>query len=835
MQLSTATFATAGPVFDTSTPVSFFTNVAGRLLSSELNVNLSRMEVYPTNQYTPSVHRLLQVTANLLDAQNTNFYPSVFRPLFSEDAASNIFITGYEPVTNVSGTSDPQLAAPYDAASLANLTNATNPLADSNGPVNIYGIPWVVGAKKGLPNFNQLSLLTAATVVRKLELTRTTSDPKTATYATNQAYIIWVTNQLGMTFWNSYSNTLTSAQYNGQQIQVMVLDSMQMSMTNQWNGFANWGVGTNLNTNIVFNTWPGAAWGRNGGGAPPNQTPSAASFLSFSWPILYQNPLVYNSSTHNFSGGSFEPIAPLDQLGLVVTNYLQAYILIGNQVVDYVQLRAPIIVGGLNQALADPNYGTNDTTFYQWSTNDYGNAENIPYGVVNQLWVSGHPSSAPAVGGQWSTAQTPMGDVSPTAEAAFFKGFFTPSFIYEGALYTNLELEMQVPYTPSRRVYGAFLLQANDPLVHYTASDLGAQYGMLANWANGDYLNGVWNRSDDPNSEPLPVPPIISIGGRYQPWGNTGQLARTAAVDSNPYNLAYKDPLVWNPDHWNFPTGQVWGLSWIGQVHRGTPWQSIFLKSTNILAAINGFQTWEAWTGNFLQTNDKESSFEVFSSAPIMDFELVSLLAATLSTNNYSQQFPVNNPDTNAWAVLLNGLVALTNTTPSPISKTTPQFASIFISSNSIQAQIIAKAIQATRLNTNLFPNQTFGEIGLILATPELSIRSPFLNTNAGSIGGRPGVASQIDFGITDQAYEMIPSQLLPLLRIDAVAKMLSTNGQRQLEFGGYDGLEYAIQASPDLVNWQTISSNYTAFGTCTVTLPTTTNSLQFYRTRLLQ
>jgi hypothetical protein len=544
--------------------------------------------------------------------------------------------------------------------------------------------------------------------------------------------------------------------------------------------------------------------------------------------------LVYNSSGHNFSGGSFEPISSLDQLGLVVTNYLQAYILIGNQVVDYVQLRAPTIVGGINQALADPNYGPGDTTFYQWSTNNYGNAESIPYGLVNQLMVAENPEFAPAVGGRWSTASTPMGDDSPAAEAAFLRGFFTQSFLYDGTLYTNLELEMQAPYTPSRTVYGNFLLQANDPLVHYMASDLVSASGSLGMWANGYWYNGIWRQSNDPNSQPLPVPPISPVGGRYQPWGSSGQMAALGGVDSNPFNVAYKDPLVYNPDRWNFPTGKVWDLSWIGQVHRGTPWQSIFLKSTNILAAINGFRTWSFWTGNILQANDENSSIEVLSSAPIVDLQLVSFLAATLSTNDYSQQFPVNNPDTNAWAVLLNGLVALTNTALLPISTTPPQFSSIVISSNSIQAQIIAKAIQATRLNTNLFPNQTFGEIGLVFATPELSVRSPFLNTNGGGIGGRSGAASPLNFGITDQAYEMIPSQLLPLLRIDAVAKMLSTNGQMQLEFGGYDGLEYAIQASPDLVNWQDISSNYTAFGTCTVTLPTTTNSPQFYRTRLL-
>ena len=58
----------AGPVVGTESPIGFFTNVANRLLQSQLNLNLNRIQLYPTNQYTPSVHRLLQVTANLYDA-----------------------------------------------------------------------------------------------------------------------------------------------------------------------------------------------------------------------------------------------------------------------------------------------------------------------------------------------------------------------------------------------------------------------------------------------------------------------------------------------------------------------------------------------------------------------------------------------------------------------------------------------------------------------------------------------------------------------------------------------------------------------------------------------
>ena len=73
LALGFVTSAQAGPKLDTSDPLGFFTNLASRLLQSELNLNLTRIQVYPTNQYTPAVHRLLQVTANILDATNASY------------------------------------------------------------------------------------------------------------------------------------------------------------------------------------------------------------------------------------------------------------------------------------------------------------------------------------------------------------------------------------------------------------------------------------------------------------------------------------------------------------------------------------------------------------------------------------------------------------------------------------------------------------------------------------------------------------------------------------------------------------------------------------------
>src|SRR5436190_2165066 len=84
----------------TESPIGFFTNVAERLLQSEANLSLHWFQLYPTNQYSPSVHRLLQVAANLYDATTNRpitdfpYVPSVFRPIFTNDCGA-IFISGY--------------------------------------------------------------------------------------------------------------------------------------------------------------------------------------------------------------------------------------------------------------------------------------------------------------------------------------------------------------------------------------------------------------------------------------------------------------------------------------------------------------------------------------------------------------------------------------------------------------------------------------------------------------------------------------------------------------------------------------------------------------------
>ena len=138
--------AQAGTPISFDTPLSFFTNVAARLLKAQVGLEWDRIRIYPTNQYTPAVHRILQVGANLYDATTNRsitdypYIPSVFRPLFTNDAGS-IYICGYEEVTNAAlvGIDGP-------IPTMRDLTLESERLAIQSHDM-VYGIPIVIGAK----------------------------------------------------------------------------------------------------------------------------------------------------------------------------------------------------------------------------------------------------------------------------------------------------------------------------------------------------------------------------------------------------------------------------------------------------------------------------------------------------------------------------------------------------------------------------------------------------------------------------------------------------------------------------------------------------------------
>ncbi len=114
------------------TPLDFFTNAAAAMFQQmnmrDMNGNLvtvTNIPIYtdPTtgftnlNYYTPAVHRVLQMAANMYDAFGTNRffnggptnYPSVFRPMFSSTPNGIVYISGYVEVTDLSPLTFPML------------------------------------------------------------------------------------------------------------------------------------------------------------------------------------------------------------------------------------------------------------------------------------------------------------------------------------------------------------------------------------------------------------------------------------------------------------------------------------------------------------------------------------------------------------------------------------------------------------------------------------------------------------------------------------------------------------------------------------------------------
>lgn len=94
-----------------------------------------------------------------------------------------------------------------------------------------------------------------------------------------------------------------------------------------------------------------------------------------------------------------------------------------------------------------------------------------------------------------------------------------------------------------------------------------------------------------------------------------------------------KDPLVRKSDDWTFPTNGYPALDWLGHIHRGTPWQTLDLKS-----AIADPITWQKWSG---VTNATQAAL----THPTNDWRSASLLLSLLNTNDPRSLHSINPPD----------------------------------------------------------------------------------------------------------------------------------------------------------------------------------------------
>jgi hypothetical protein len=468
-------------------------------------------------------------------------------------------------------------------------------------------------------------------------------------------YVVVISNVFGLEAWNSYSNPYP------RNLQLSASVRLTVTITNELGSiiFSNWTSPTVM-TNIAAGDWPG--W-----------TDANVARGSFLLPLGQVSPYtILTNSTYVDQSPWFEPQTHIfmnatsnsfyvPRWWLNLKKQLQ-FVLVdtdANRIVDYVNLQNSEPTVDITSKLAEGATCTGSPASYsdpadQWCTNRLHGAPDTPtIGILNQIGIG--LSGVPGLSG-------PSGAIDPSsfrqdpysgldAESAI-DGFrynlagLSPIFPKDqGKVFYRSNI-FYAPFDPYRLIYVNVSLQANDPLVHYTIADLSD-------------LTAITNRVNfTGQNSPLAY---LGINWRYQPWfGNPYRSDPT--LDSQ---VAVKDPFVFRSDAWDFPNGVGLDIGWIGRVHRGTPWQTVFLKSTNILAQsaslAQNISTWQRWTGNALNSPDPNNPAvpDAMFTVPTNDWHLISLLAPLFSTNDLRTLASVNQTRGPAWAALLDGVTVL--------------------------------------------------------------------------------------------------------------------------------------------------------------------------------
>jgi hypothetical protein len=322
----------------------------------------------------------------------------------------------------------------------------------------------------------------------------------------------------------------------------------------------------------------------------------------------------------------------------------------------------------------------------------------------------------------------------------------------------------QAPFAPARRLRLKRSYEVNDPLVHYTSYDLAPPAG-----------------ADDPVVEPAGAGFVSSADAqlsnikqqnkRFQPWGQGDDSDPTA------YNPVYIDPLITRSDDWQFPNYKLPNVGWIGRVHRGTPWQTIYLKSTSTVGyddnGVRGEPTPALGLSGWYNPQRVRGTTNEFGlpnyATPDLDRKFLDLFTVAPNASSTRGQVSVNQTGEASWSAVLGGVQVLTNQTGNLGGlNVSGSGGGVVIEPGSVALQRIIAGINATR-DAAPYSGQ-FRTRGDLLAVPELSISSPYLNRLA------PGFA--IEENLSDVALERIPQQIMSLLRLGDPRVVIYAYGQ---------------------------------------------------------
>jgi hypothetical protein len=535
--------------------------------------------------------------------------------------------------------------------------------------------------------------------------------------STNQFFCMALTNCLAVDTWNPYPNFFYGT--SGNDLYYLYSNYVTVQITNNYN----FGTTIILETNNYFNyaLTPVTRWAAGGGPAESktgflqvinntNQISLPESYYSESQHAFRYLTNGDNSSNSWLAADLVKPSGyPVYNWTVNVTNHIVYALFDGDPrngaLLDFVNLGPFGSTMSLTNIINSVGSGNNGLGV------SGGNNPGI-------YWTPGNATSLP-------NSPISAGVINQIAEAIAIDPTWGANLIGQG---NSGDLNLGCAYNPGFVIYQPTNWVVNDPLVHYTLEDL--------TWSTPGIVPPPLDVShgDVPLSpSPALAPPLSTytdvgkVSTRYGPWG---------AHDTVGNNMLFKDPLITSSSAWEFPTNKFPSVGWLGRVHRGTPWQTVFLKADTL-----GSTEWRIWAA--LSNPNYNNVTIAPETYPTNDYPLLDVFSTVPNDNAAHGLLSVNQTNDPAWAALFAGVIALTN-------------ANFGVPINPISdVQFLMDSpygINAQRTNQ---PNGIFHKVGYILSAPALTVNSPFLLTNATLVPD-----------LTDEMVERIPQQTLSLLKV---------------------------------------------------------------------
>ena len=625
--------------------------------------------------------------------------------------------------------------------------------ADPQGPLTgtlpnmFYDVPIIFGARQGFPVLNEVAMHNMVQVYRRLRLQK---DASGKVAEVHRSFQMAVTNYFITESWNPYTNYPPVSGMNGTSfprgLTLFITNSVRTWLTNNSSlNYTNFQV-LGLPVATVPNI-PAYTWKTNQFFIPGN--------------AMTQSALGNSTYLPNGPGGPFKPagavvefdtsgIPMTNQWGLTVNNrflYL-AFDEVHGQLVDAFASARMTDTMDITDALNNPideNFPTAALEFSRlWSNRatNITDLTNFPSTLVlsegerNQIRIcAGRPAATDDV---WKDYGAIQGFGSVSAAVINFNNWLATNTVV-----TNVQV---TPFNSGARIAKATSWQANDPLVHYNSFDMNetksdapehfsysrkapgyAQYSMLYRFKSSGAKANVTSISNL-NTDV------------YFPWGR-------AANPSDEYKYNLKDAGVFNADLWSFPSHKYPTLGWIGRVHRGTPWETISLKSA---PADVDFDVWRRHVGppaariETMTTNDWKM-FDIFTTA--------------IHPNVTRGRLSINQTNLAAWSAVFSGVVTTTNI-DNGIGDGGFEGRDVAIQPDAIDPVTIRTIVNGINAVRQTFTNNQFHKLSEFLAVPQLTLESPVF-----AASGKGGLIVPTT-KLLDSDYERLAEQILSLVKV---------------------------------------------------------------------